>query len=261
MAGETDVGRGDPQRSLELLWRHHRAGDGRPSRGPKPALSVDRIVEAAVAIADADGLEAVSMRRIAEELGAGTMSLYRHVPGKAELLELMLDHVIGEAPNPGPEVVGWRDRLAFCARAAREHHRRHPWTLNVTMSRPPLGPNLMRSVESLMDAAAGTGLPAKEWIVITQLVGSFVGGWSRYELGEVAATQATGQDDEAWWGARMTFWETYFVPEDHPTITRAWESGAMEEVVDEFEFGLACLLDGLAARIAAHEARAGTAAD
>ena len=86
------AGRGDPRRSLDLLW-----GDApRPSRGPKPGLDVATIVAAAIALADADGLDGLSMRRVAERLGVGTMSLYTYVPSKAELLDLMLDTVYGE---------------------------------------------------------------------------------------------------------------------------------------------------------------------
>ncbi|PCG81698.1 TetR family transcriptional regulator [Streptomyces sp. WZ.A104] len=92
------TGSGDIARSLELLW-----GTGeRPSRGPKPGLTLDRIVTAAIAVADAEGLSAVSMRRLSTELGTGTMSLYRYVPGKAELLDLMLDRVLGEPLPTGP---------------------------------------------------------------------------------------------------------------------------------------------------------------
>ncbi|WNF28717.1 TetR/AcrR family transcriptional regulator [Streptomyces sp. C11-1] len=94
----TATGSGDIARSLELLW-----GTGeRPSRGPKPGLTLDRIVTAAIAVADAEGLSAVSMRRLSTELGTGTMSLYRYVPGKAELLDLMLDRVLGEPLPTGP---------------------------------------------------------------------------------------------------------------------------------------------------------------
>ncbi len=93
----TTSGTGDVHRSLELLWD----GGGQPSRGPRRGLTLDRITAAAVALADTEGLGAVSMRRLATELGVGTMTLYRYVPGKAELLDLMLDRVHGE-PSPRP---------------------------------------------------------------------------------------------------------------------------------------------------------------
>lgn len=241
------TGGGEPDWSLRLLWRR---GE-RPARGPKPALSVDDIVVTAVGIADAEGLPAVSMRRIAHALGVGTMSLYRYVPGKAELLDLMLDHVLGEAPNPPDEVVGWRARLEYHARAAMAHYGRHPWTLGVSMARPPLGPNLMGNFESMLAAASETGLPVSEWVAVTQLVGAYVVGTAQWQIQAAEAERATGVSDEAWWEARNEFWEDYFVPEDHPAISRTYEQGGFEDPVDPFEFGLQRLLDGIEARIAA----------
>ena len=94
------TGGGDRARTMELLWGVQK----KPSRGPKPSMSVGRIVRAAIEIADAEGLGALSMGRVAEELGFTTMSLYRYVPGKAELIDVMLDSVMGEAV--GPEEAG-----------------------------------------------------------------------------------------------------------------------------------------------------------
>ena len=122
-SGETS-GAGDIVRTLELLWD----GGPRPSRGPKPGLTLDRIVEAAVRIADEEGLGAVSMRRIATELGTGAMSLYRYVPGKAELLDLMLDRVQRPSENPADLGDGtWRAALEAMARATLALYTRHPW--------------------------------------------------------------------------------------------------------------------------------------
>jgi AcrR family transcriptional regulator len=240
-------GRGEPSISLKLLWRR---GE-RPSRGPKPALTLDEIVETAVAIADAEGLEAVSMRRIADALGAGTMTLYRYVPAKAELLDLMLDHVMGEAGRPGDDVRGWRARLEQHARDSMRHYERHPWMLGVSMVRPPLGPNLMADYEAMLAAAAETGLPVEEWVPLTQLIGSYVLGAAQWRVRAAQAEAATGVSDERWWSERMEFWEDYFVPGDHPTISRAYEGGGFDERVDAFEYGLQRLLDGVAARVAA----------
>ncbi|HET6857237.1 MAG TPA: TetR family transcriptional regulator, partial [Streptomyces sp.] len=129
--GETS-GSGDIGRSLELLW-----GTGeRPSRGPKPALSLDRIVALAIGVADAEGLDAVSMRRLSTDLGTGTMSLYRYIPGKAELLDLMLDRVQGEtldAAGPRGEA-GWQGAVEAMARGDLDMFRRHPWLLKVNQA-------------------------------------------------------------------------------------------------------------------------------
>src|SRR5688572_32372830 len=96
--------RGDHRRTMELLW-----GRGEPAtRGPKPALEVATIVRTAIELADAEGLAAVSMRKIGERLGRSAMALYTYVPGKAELLDLMLDTVYGEQPVPDAATLGWR---------------------------------------------------------------------------------------------------------------------------------------------------------
>ena len=100
-------GGGDPKRTMALLW-----GIGKkPTRGPKPGLSVGRIVGAAIEVADAEGLAALSMRRVADRLGIGTMSLYTYVPGKAELIDVMLDTVLGEVAESGDVEPGWRAGL------------------------------------------------------------------------------------------------------------------------------------------------------
>src|SRR4051794_26350466 len=120
--GTESSGSGDITRTLDLLWNTGR----RPSRGPKPGLTLDRVVEAAVEVADRDGLGALSMRRIAAELGTGTMSLYRYVPGKAELLDLMLDRV--QRPSEDPADFGdggWRPALEALAHATLALYRRH----------------------------------------------------------------------------------------------------------------------------------------
>ena len=129
-------GGGDPERTLRLLWRD----TAEPARGPQPGLSVDRVVAAAVAVADAEGLAAVSMRRVAQRLEVGTMTLYTYVPGKAELVALMQDAVYAEvvAPVQGAD---WRARLWRVAWNNWELYHRHPWLLEAVTGRPLLGPN------------------------------------------------------------------------------------------------------------------------
>src|SRR5690349_11005862 len=115
---------GDPQRSLELLWRTAQ----RPTRGPKPTLTLDDVIAAGVAVADREGLPALSMRKVAEELRVATMSLYTYVPTKAELIDLMFDAVVGETTaDPGPPAASWREAVEGSARAAWELRHRHPW--------------------------------------------------------------------------------------------------------------------------------------
>ncbi|GID92700.1 TetR/AcrR family transcriptional regulator C-terminal domain-containing protein [Amorphoplanes digitatis] len=120
--------------SVEFLWGDRAA----PTRGPKPALSLAAIADAAIAVADAEGLAAVSMQRVAGELGFTKMSLYRYLPGKAELVALMVERAIGEPPEL--RASGWREALAEWSELLYEAFLRHPWTMGATVGSRPLGP-------------------------------------------------------------------------------------------------------------------------
>src|SRR3954452_6339712 len=150
------TGTGDPARSMALLWRAPASSAPRP--GPKPSLDVDRIVSAAVEIADAEGLAAVSMRRVAADLGTAAMTLYGHVPGKGELVDLMLDAVLGELYPDRPPAGNWRTRLEGVARGNWDLFLRHPWAVHLATGRPPLGPHLMRKYDVELRAVDGLGL-------------------------------------------------------------------------------------------------------
>jgi AcrR family transcriptional regulator len=138
----------------ELIWlRPERAG-----RGPRPAHSRTSIAAAAVALADAEGLEAVTMRRIAAELGAGTMSLYNYVPKKEQLFDLMLDAVAGEYRLPSAPSGDWRADLRLLAHQQLELLRRHGWVTTVIRLRPSIGPNSLRVTDFFLGAVAGLDL-------------------------------------------------------------------------------------------------------
>src|ERR671914_2667448 len=146
-------GSGDPGRTMALLWGTPK----RPGRGPKPGLSVEQIVDAAIEVADAEGLAALSMRRVADRLGVGTMSLYTYVPGKAELLDLMLDTVLAEEARPDG-AGGWRAGLELRAREDWALFHRHPWILQITPGRSLLGPNETDLFEATLRVVDGIGL-------------------------------------------------------------------------------------------------------
>ncbi|WP_431043736.1 TetR/AcrR family transcriptional regulator [Streptomyces sp. P1-3] len=234
-------GSGDVSRSLELLWGMAQ----RPSRGPKPGLALDRIVATAVRIADAEGLAAVSMRRLSTELGVGTMSLYRYVPGKAELLDLMLDHVNGldaDAHAPG---LGWRAVLERVARGTWELHGRHPWLLHVDQGRPILGPNAMAGLEFALRGLDGLGLSDREMINVLVAVDGYVTGTARSHLNAVLAEKRTGVSNEDFWNAQAPVLEKAIASGRFPTQAKMSMdafSGTGEEI---FELGLTSLLDGL----------------
>jgi AcrR family transcriptional regulator len=234
-------GRGDPKISIQLLWERRKP----PRRGPKPALSVDRVVSAAIAVADAEGLEALSMRRVAEQLGVGTMSLYRHVPAKGELLDLMFDRALGELRPIDPSAGDWRARLEHHARETMALYRRHPWALQVSVTRPPLGPNTIGSFDAMLGAVRGIGLNPAEMVAAVTLVGSYARGAARSVVESAQAERVTGESDAAWWGARQVFWEEFYDAERFPALTEVFESGGYENPIDAFEFGLARVLDGI----------------
>jgi len=251
------TGGGDPRRTIALLWGQSGAG----RRGPKPRHSVEDVVAAAIALADAEGLAALSMRRVAAALGLSPMSLYTYVPSKAELLDLMLDRVAGEAPAPEPQRAGWRPRLEAIARQGWARAQRHPWVLHVGAQRPPLGPHVLARVEATLHALDGLGLSATEMDQLTSLVSGYVRGAVRAALDAREVEQQTGITDEQWWAMNTPLLEGLVDPARYPTTVRigeAYKSGAMPPPDHErnFEFGLQRVLDGIAVFIEARGAAA-----
>jgi AcrR family transcriptional regulator len=246
-------GRGDPARSLALLWGTQQ----RPNRGPKPGLSVERIVHAAIELADAEGLAALSMRRVANQLGVGTMSLYTYVPGKAELLDVMLDTVLGEVvAGEEREVDGWRARLEQRARSYWALYRRHPWALQVSGARALLGPNETALFDSALHAVAGIGLGAGEMVLVVSLVGGYARGAAQGAVEAADAARLTGVTDDQWWQAHEGILDKYYDATRFPTVTAVQQAGGfdppeggldynLQHAVDSFEFGLQRVLDGI----------------
>lgn len=240
------TGAGDPTRTLALLWGVQQ----KPSRGPKPGLDVPRIVRAAIEVADADGLPALSMRRVAEQLGVGTMSLYTYVPGKAELVDLMLDTVLGEESRPERVRGGWRARLERIARESWALYQRHPWMLQVATARPPLGPNVIAKYDYELRAVAGVGLTDLEMDAVVTLLAGFVAGAARGAVDAAQVASRTGMTDDAWWEASAPLLERVFDAERFPTAARVGavagaEHGAASDPQHNFEFGLQRVLDGI----------------
>jgi AcrR family transcriptional regulator len=245
----TESGRSDdPQRAIERLWRTHEP----PTRGPKPRLDLDQIVKAAMNVADAEGLGPLSMRKLAEALGVGTMSLYTYVPGKSELLELMLDQAVA-----GPNELGegtWRDRVEQIAHENWWRCHRHPWLLEITRTGPVLGPNVMARYEHELAALDGVGLTDVEMDAVVSLLAGHVEGAARRVLGSNHAEDLTGASDHEWWGARAPLLEALLDPERFPTAVRVRAAAGEEDDTahapeHSFEFGLQRILDGVKALV------------
>lgn len=235
--------RSDPGRILGLLWgTTHPA----PNRGPRPKLTVEQIIQAGIHVADADGLENLSMRRVAEHLNVGTMSLYTYVPGRAELLHLMLDRAMGETP-PLPEGTGWREALRTYTRMSRDLAIRHPWTVHA--SGPGLllmGPNTTTRSEAVYAALAPLDLTAREKFAIASTLDGYVRGLSQSAADVEADTRTTGIDYEKWWADATPHLEHLVTRERFPHLNDMWETGVFDEPPEAaFDFGLERILDGI----------------
>ncbi|PCG83635.1 TetR family transcriptional regulator [Streptomyces sp. WZ.A104] len=266
------AGQGDPRSSLSLLWRAAAPQPTRGGPGPKPRLSVDAIVAAAVALADEEGMGALSMRAVGDRLGRTAMALYTYVPGKSELVDLMYDSVHAELPSHYPEPEesddGWRAALTVWAGDLLEFYVRHPWVLQVSQARPVLGPHEYAGLDTLITLLRATGLTAG---AVRRLVGTlfpFVRGSAQTVADARLAAAATGSSDAEWWAARSAAL-TELVPdfaERFPAVSRLEAEGAVEpypdpgleegteavpyperEARETFRAGLGVLLDGIEA--------------
>ncbi len=252
------LGRGEARRSMDLLW-----GRSQPAtRGPKAALDLETVVRAGIELADAEGLAALSMRRVAERLEMGTMSLYTYVPGKAELLDLMVDTVYGE--SLGRVAVagdsGLRARLEALAREQWAFYDRHPWTLSIASGRSVLGPHEAESYERALSAVADLGIPARDAVAIVDAISMFVRGAARDAADAAGAEAATGKTETEWWTERDAILNEVMTPERFPTLSRLAAEGGFDVppdtenynvrfILDDFEFGLQRLLDGVEAYV------------
>ncbi len=239
------AGRGDPIRTLQLLW----SGAQAPKRGPKPKVALGDIVAAAIAIADAEGLEAVSTRRVAEAVGISPMSFYTHVPGKAELLDLMVDAVIGwHDAKPEFDPARWRDNVMLVASSYRQFYLAHPWVFELATHRPVLGPNTMRAYDTALSAFDGLGLDEVEMDQSFTLLANYVHGAVRDAARSRMVKQLTGMSDDEWWYRVEPFLATldfsaYPVAQRvGPVVGELYGLGDPDRA---FTFGLARILDGL----------------
>jgi AcrR family transcriptional regulator len=245
-------GAGDPARTLALLWGTPTVAPGR--RGRRQAHSTAEIALVAIELADAEGVEAVTMRRVAQALDLSPMALYTYVPGKAELLDLMLDTVYARMPRSTPADDTWRARATAVADDNRALHRAHPWLAAVSTSRPPLGPGMMAKYEYELHALDGTGLDDIELdAALTHLLG-FVHTCARMAADERAAQQDTAMSDAQWWTGNADLLARVFDPDRYPTAARVGTAageahGGAYSPTHAYEFGLSRVLDGLAALI------------
>lgn len=226
--------------SLELLWGLREPG----SRGPRRGLTLERIVEAGIRVAQTEGLGALSMARIAKELGVGTMSLYRYVASKDELLTTMVDTGLGPPP---PSVPGedWRKGLMRWGVAVRAAYQGSPWALRVPISGPPLGPNNVAWLDNALAALADTPLTEQEKLSCVLLVSGFV----RNDV-TLALDFAEASGSEPQMPGYGQLLAKLISADEMPSLHRAIVSGSLDDPDDpdaEFIFGMARILDGIEA--------------
>ncbi|MFJ6568989.1 TetR/AcrR family transcriptional regulator [Streptomyces sp. NPDC091292] len=239
------AGRAEPENAelVRLLWGPH----PKPTRGPRPKLDLDRIARAAIEIADSEGLAEVSMQRVAAQVGVTKMALYRYVPGKAELVALMVEAAIGPYPaaaEGGVRGDGWRERLEEWARRLIAAFLRHPWTLDATIGPRVPGPGELSWMEHVISALDGTGLTGAERMDAAVLLVSHARG-----IGQQARAAGPAGRPEAQLGAVLgELMRTH--GERFPALTAALASAAGPGGQDQaWEFGLQRILDGLAVLI------------
>lgn len=228
-------------RVLQQLW----GIEGRQRPGPKPTFHISDIARAAIKLADAGGLAAVSMSKVAAELGFTTMSLYRYVDAKDDLYVVMLEHAFGTPPDLAAHT-GWRDRITAWAEAFRDALRQHPWILQIPVTEPPLSPNQLTWMESGLIAFDGTPLTPQDRLSSMLLVNIYVRGTAQLTAHMDPGPEAAREADRLY-THRLAMLAT---PDRFPGIAATLEQPPPEGYAGDFDaaeftFGLNTVLDGI----------------
>lgn len=240
----TDIGGDALPESVAAAWGVRE----RPLRGPKPALSLPRIVAAAVRVADAEGLDAVSMGRVAAELGAAPMSLYRHVSSKEALLTLMVDAAWGDSPPRHAPGERWRAGLSRWAWTMRTQIRRHPWAVRIPVHSLPIMPREVAWFENALACLGNTGLTEVRKASVIMLLAGYVRNLATTEADIGAAIMASGLSPVEWMSSYPRMLAKLTDPQDFPALSTFIAAGVFEiedGPDDEFIFGLDRILDGV----------------
>ncbi|WP_200211078.1 TetR/AcrR family transcriptional regulator [Micromonospora coerulea] len=223
----------------------------RSGPGRRPGYSRAQITRAAVEIADREGLDAATMRRIAQELGTGAMSLYRYVPKRDDLIDLMLDAVVGEIELPERPSGDWRTDLTLLAHQTRAVGLRHPWQATLAR-RPTLGPNSLRVYDFALSALDGFGLHVDEMTSLSGMVGDYVASAVRDEIGWLDHARHTGMDRKQWMAQYVGPYVKHVVESGkYPMFNRNIREGRLSHLSPDarFQYGLNHVLNGIAAAL------------
>lgn len=240
---------------------------GRDGRDARPGLSLERIMQAAIEIADEGGLEAISMARVAKHLGFTTMSLYRHVESKEQLLTLLMDTAVGPAPRERFQEGHWRTGLEIWTRSMMERYQRHPWVVEISVSGPPLLPNQLDWMDWALSIMQSTPLAPAEQLSTLLLLSGYIRNEVRLQsdLQRGAAGRQGADDDDIQYARDL---RTVVPPDRMPALHALLEVGLFgtppstnEHEFDDwffFEFGLERILDGLEHYMASRPNEAGS---
>jgi len=220
----------------------------RPARKRREPISRDAIVKAAVALLDREGLDALSMRRLGDELGVGAASLYWHVGSKDGLLDLVLDEIIGEQQVPDPEPERWQEQLKEVARAQRRTSLRHPYVVRVSIGRIPMGPNALRYSERVLAILRAAGLPPRLAVQGYLLLIATVNGFTMDETGVGDASTPITDPDA---GDMARDYIASLPAGLFPNMTGLADEFAFADPDERFELLVDIFVDGLARRAAA----------
>lgn len=250
-------------RVLAIAW-----GRGDPAtRGPRAALGIDAIVAAAIALADEQGLGALSMSNLAQRLGYSPMSLYRHVPSKEDLLALVQDAAFGDPPAAPPTGEGWRDGLARWARDVTAAYMAHPWVLDIPIAGPPAMPHQIAWLDRVLTVVAATPLTSVERLSVGVLLGGYARNQAQLARDFERGRARSGMTDEQVYPEYERVLRQLVSPDRFPAVhalvteggpPEGDQEGGTSPVAEpegdgedaEFEFGLQRILDGIAAYIA-----------
>lgn len=231
------------------IWMRPEASE-RSGRGRRPGYSRTQITQAAIRVADEEGMEAVTMRRIAAELGTGAMSLYRYVGSRDDLIDLMIDAVFGEIDLPARPSGDWRRDLSLAAERTRAVGLRHPWQIALAGRRPTLGPNSLRVQEFAMSALDGFGLDIDEIASLVGMLSDYTHSAVHREIGWLEQARRTGMDMAEWMSRYVGPYVAEVVASGrYPMFTRTIRQARVPHLPPEerFRYGLAHVLDGIAA--------------
>lgn len=216
-----------------------------PQRGPKREMSVEKIVDAAIELADREGIQAVSMSAVAKRLGYTPMSLYRYVSSKDDLLLLMQEEATGLPPEAGEDSPGWRPRLRELYEAASQVYLRQPWLLSLPITGSPITPNSSAWLEAGLEALADTPLTQDECIAASLLVTGAARWKGLVMAGYEEESRTSGLSAEEVAVREAQLFDAVITVDGYPSLRRAIDAGVFTSEFDPFAFGFERGLDGL----------------